>query len=451
MHDLTVQRYAGDVDLLALGWLNPGRYPFLLQSAAQGPGAQFDILFACPQETLTLSADGQLSGPGAGPGGFLDSFDRWWRDEQHTDPVNARLPFRGGWFVYLGYELAQEIEPGLTLSRQDQLPIAFATRIPVAVLRDHAANRIDVIAETDHAHQIDTVIADLDRAAAMPTYRPTPAPVTAVTEDDPQIYLDAIAQAKQYIAAGDIFQANLSRRWHAHLKQAVEPADLYARLRETNPGPFSALVQHSDMTLISSSPERLVRRTGRQVETRPIAGTRPRNDSADDIEATRQALLDSQKDRAEHVMLIDLERNDLGRVCKGGTVEVSEFMVVESYSHVHHIVSNVRGEAREDLTPGDLIRAVFPGGTITGCPKVRCMEIIQELEGRARSAYTGSIGYVNHNGDCDFNILIRTMLLVNGQIEVDAGSGIVADSDPDSELEETRAKAKGLLLALQDQ
>jgi anthranilate synthase component 1 len=450
MSKLIVQHYPHTVDLLGLSWLRRDRYPFLLQSAATGPDARYDILFAYPGETLSMDAKGRLTGPGAPADGFLDALDSWWQDTQSAPGVEDDLPFTGGWFVYLGYELAQEIEPGLKLNKTDELPVAFATRIPVAVIHDRLKQRTSIVAEEGYAAELNSVAEDLDYIASIPTFTPTPAPVYGVTEEPPEKYLEVISKAKDYIRKGDIFQANLSRRWKARLKSQVHPGDLYARLRETNPGPFSALVLRDDFVLISSSPERLIRRRGDQIDTRPIAGTRPRNDATEDINATREALLASQKDRAEHVMLIDLERNDLGRVCTSGSVHVSEFMAIESYSHVHHIVSNVRGTARPELTPGDLIRAVFPGGTITGCPKVRCMEIIQELEGRARNAYTGSIGFLNRNGDCDFNILIRTMILRDDEIDVDAGSGIVADSDPMAELAETRAKAKGLLLALQD-
>jgi anthranilate synthase component 1 len=200
--------------------------------------------------------------------------------------------------------------------------------------------------------------------------------------------------------------------------------------------------------IVSSSPERLVSVQGRSVETRPIAGTRPRSDNMAADAAWAQELMSHPKEQAEHIMLIDLERNDLGRICRPGTVQVDEFMVLESYAHVHHIVSNIRGELREDVTPGQVIRAVFPGGTITGCPKVRCMEIIAELEQEPRGAYTGSMGYINRDGSMDLNILIRTMTVAGDRIRLRAGAGIVADSVPEAELDETRAKARGLLRAL---
>jgi anthranilate synthase component 1 len=199
---------------------------------------------------------------------------------------------------------------------------------------------------------------------------------------------------------------------------------------------------------LSSSPERLVSIRGNTVSTRPIAGTRPRGATPEADAALVRSLLDNEKERAEHVMLIDLERNDLGRVCAGGSVRVDEYMSVETYAHVHHIVSNVSGLLRNDVSPIGVIRALFPGGTITGCPKVRCMEIIAELEGVGRGAYTGSIGYLNRDGSCDLNILIRTITAQGGLFKFRAGAGIVADSNPAQELAETRAKAEGLLRAL---
>jgi anthranilate synthase component 1 len=217
----------------------------------------------------------------------------------------------------------------------------------------------------------------------------------------------------------------------------------------SNPSPFSALIDMGDWKIVSSSPERLacIDQTGR-ILTRPIAGTRPRSRSGEQDEALRAALLASAKERAEHVMLVDLERNDLGRVCVPGTVRVDALMELTSYAHVHHIESTVTGRLRNDTSVWDVVRAVFPGGTITGCPKVRTMEIIRELEAVPRRAYTGSLGYINTDGTMDLNILIRSFLLKGARLDFRAGAGIVADSVPERELEETRAKAMGLLNAL---
>jgi anthranilate synthase component 1 len=434
-------------DLLSLMQAKPERYPFLLQSNASGPDlARYDILFACPGETLSLDANGGLHGPYAeSANGFLAALDNWWTNDYPDAAEQPLVPFTGGWFLYLGYELAGEVEPGLQLQHKPGMPVAFATRVPAAIVVDHDDGTAWLVAEADQPELLLTIESDLKQKRDASGNR---AGVMSVKEDPPDIFIAAVARAKQYISDGDIFQANLSRSWHAVLAPEFDPIELYQRLCKTNPAPFAGLLRHPDFTLLSSSPERLVKRKGQRIDTRPIAGTRPRTEGPNGTEDRKQELLQHPKERAEHIMLIDLERNDLGRICVGGSVTVDECMVVESYSHVHHIVSNISGIARDNVTPGELIRAVFPGGTITGCPKVRCMEIIAELEQRPRGAYTGSMGYLNRNGDCDLNILIRSMTIIGNEIELSAGSGIVADSDPQAELEETRAKAKGLLLAL---
>src|SRR5208337_2324195 len=261
----------------------------------------------------------------------------------------------------------------------------------------------------------------------------------------------AVGRALDYIGAGDVYQANLSRQWRARSGLPLDAASIYERLCAANPSPFAALLRDGDFAVISSSPERLLSIRGGLVCTRPIAGTRPRGLTPERDAALVESLLGNEKERAEHVMLIDLERNDLGRICTGGSVRVDEYMAVETYAHVHHIVSNVSGRLRDDVTPIQAVRALFPGGTITGCPKVRCMEIIAELEGAGRGAYTGGIGYLNLDGSCDLNILIRTITMRGDTLKFRAGAGIVADSNPTQELAETRAKAEGLLRALRAQ
>lgn len=263
-----------------------------------------------------------------------------------------------------------------------------------------------------------------------------------------QGYLDIVKKAKEYIAAGDIFQANLSQRVSAHIMHK-SPWNLYRILRGVNPSPFAAFVDYGDYQIVSSSPERLLRIRNRTVETRPIAGTRPRGKDRKEDALMRAELLLNEKERAEHIMLIDLERNDLGRVSAYGTVSVDELMITEDYSHVIHIVSNITGELAYEKDCFDAVRATFPGGTITGVPKVRCMEIIDELESLRRGPYTGAIGYIGFSGNTDFNIIIRTFVIKNETAYVQAGAGIVADSDPEREYGETLKKAEALIKTLE--
>ncbi len=445
---------------------HPKRYPVLLDSAAEGPLSQWSLLAALPQAQLTLSARGELKLDGhpfehsAADNQFLTTLDRLWREgreHQATRPYN--IPFGGGWLAYLGYELALEIEPKLAkfwppASLEDPRPVAFALRIPAAVL-SHIDGRAYLVAEPSvSAEQLQMIRDDLaahfeDIAEIKDGDAPEPLTVSDLQEEVPEAYLTRVSRAKDYIRAGDIYQANLSRVWKARLTHPAAIGAVYAKLRRSNPAPFAALARVGDFALLSSSPERLLRIRGKRADTRPIAGTHPRGRTAADDADLKAALIAHPKERAEHVMLIDLARNDLGRVCQGGSVRVDEYMAIETYAHVHHIVSNITGELREGVSPIDALRAVFPGGTITGVPKVRCMQIISELEQAPRGPYTGSLGFINHDGSADFNILIRTLSLWQEQLEIRAGAGIVADSDPQRELAETRTKAQGMLLALQ--
>ncbi|MCL5022454.1 MAG: anthranilate synthase component I family protein [Nitrospirae bacterium] len=260
-------------------------------------------------------------------------------------------------------------------------------------------------------------------------------------------YVEMVKRAKEYIAAGDIFQANLSQRISAYMG-GYRPWCLYRRLRAINPAPFACFADFGDYSIAGSSPERLVKVKNGIVETRPIAGTRPRGMNSREDERMRAELLLNEKERAEHIMLIDLERNDLGKVSEYGSVRVDELMITEDYSHVIHIVSNVKGVLSKSKTCLDVIRAVFPGGTITGVPKVRCMEIIDELEPVRRGPYTGSMGYIGFAGTMDLNIIIRTFVIKGGYAYAQAGAGIVADSDPGREYSETLKKAEALVRAL---
>ena len=445
-----VAQRPGISDLLALHHAFPDAFPGLLHSAvgdAERPeSARYDILFAFPRSVLSLDSDGVLRRDGEilPANDFLAELDRLHGMEAARAPAIEDTPFRGGWFLFLGYELAGQIETRLRLPRgRDDFPVAVALRIPAAIVNDHVRGETRLLAEDP---------AELARLEAMlETEMPAwPAPVTVrVREDDPQRYLAQARRVHEYIVDGDVFQVNLSRAWRGPRPAGLDAAELYRRLCRSNPAPYAGIARLPGGTVLSSSPERLLRVRKGVAETRPIAGTRPRGGSTMDDERLKTELVAHPKERAEHIMLIDLERNDLGRICRPGSIEVNEHMALESYAHVHHIVSNVRGRLRADVTPGQAIRAVFPGGTITGCPKERCMAIIAELEGEARGAYTGSMGYLNHDGDLDLNILIRTITVHDDEVVLRAGAGLVVDSVPERELEETRHKARGLLNALE--
>jgi 4-amino-4-deoxychorismate synthase (2-amino-4-deoxychorismate-forming) component I len=446
---LKIYKESGQQNLLALHQSNPQRYPFLLESVAtcgdHADSSHFDILFAFPQETLTLSNDEKLIGYSHSEGDdFLENLSQWWESKRDNNIECESLPFSGGWFLYLSYELAKQVEPHLKL-KSSTTPLAYATRIPAAILYDHKENSTYLICE-DKYDYLEQLKFDIFNIKKLSTY--SSLTLNSIQEEDENQYLESIKKVKKYIVDGDVFQVNLSRLWKVE-NSTIDAISLYQKLRETNPAPFSGLAVHNDFSIISSSPERLISVKNGLVQTRPIAGTRKREQDKVKDEALKDELIAHPKERAEHIMLIDLERNDLGRICTPGTIKVDELMILESFAHVHHIVSNVCGQLRDNILPGEVIKAVFPGGTITGCPKVRCMEIISELETEARGAYTGSMGYLNHNGDMDINILIRTITLENNTLSFRAGAGLVADSVAQLELEETRHKARGLLLALE--
>jgi anthranilate synthase component 1 len=441
--------WPGDA-LAALHARFPDRYPVLLESVAGGTGlGRYDLLLCRPGPRLELHADRRLAGPCArGARGFLPALDRWWREEsdRRTDEPPADGPFGGGWFVYAGYEFAEEIEPTLRLPKPRHAR-AIAWRMGAAVVRDRTSGLAHVCAENDAPDLAEQANADLSCVAGD---RPSGSTLSVgdVEEEAPEIFIKGVAAVLDAIGRGDVYQANLSRGWSARLAPDTSTTDLYRRLCIANPAPFAGIAALPGFTVMSSSPERLLRIRDGVASTRPIAGTRPRGQTFQADESLKRDLVLNEKERAEHVMLVDLERNDLGRICRGGTVQVDEYMTVESYATVHHIVSNVRGEPRPGVTPGEAVAALFPGGTITGCPKVRCMQLLGDLERTPRDAYTGSMGYLGLDGSLDLNILIRTLTVSGDRVEFRTGAGIVADSSPEAELEETRAKARGLLRAL---
>ena len=442
--------------LLELAARHPERYPVLLDSAAEGALSQVSLLAALPRGALWLDARGGLHTTGSLPPlaapDFLGALDGHWRHAgQGSAARPASLPFAGGWFVYLGYELALQVEPSLAAwwppaSAVDARPVAVALRIPAALLQD-ATGKSWLVAEPGVTEaELAGIRADISAATGAST--PAGAMAIATTEEDPAAYLTRIRRAQDYIRAGDIYQANLSRWWRAQLPQDCSAADLYRRLRLSNPAPFAGFAQFGEFRVLSSSPERLLRIQDRRMDTRPIAGTHPRGATAAEDSALKAALVAHPKERAEHVMLIDLGRNDLGRISDTGSVEVSDSFVVERYSHVMHIVSQVQGTVRPGLGYMDVLRATFPAGTLSGAPKVRALEIIQELEPHKRNIYGGAIGWIGWWGDADTAIAIRTAVIHGGRLHVQAGAGIVYDSDPAAEWEETMNKGRALFRAV---
>ena len=431
-------------------------YPHLCASTAQRVDVDnYSMLFSFPATCLVLGSDGRLRLDGKEISGlFLPVFDKLWASQAEPFSSYQRrfsLPFFGGWFVYCGYELVEQYER-LSLPQFDsEFPRAFAVRFRSALIYHHESKHLFALSEDDAdsslrlrrmKQDVSACRLRLDTSFRIATDQ--------LREEAEERYYTAYQRCREYIYAGDVFQVNLSRLWHVateHLLPDTAVA-LFCRLWRHNPSPFAALSIWEDKVLLSSSPERLVRVIDGRMETRPIAGTRPRSSDVNRDKDYARVLLADPKERAEHIMLVDLERNDLSKVCIAGSVIVDELMVLESYAHVHHIVSNVCGRVATSLSPGSVLSAVFPGGTITGCPKLRCIEILAELETVGRGFYTGSLGYVNHDGSLDMNILIRTLFYERGVLSFRAGGGIVADSNAEHELAETRAKARGLLHAL---
>ena len=430
-------------DITALTRAYPDRWRFLLHSAGGGhhSAARWSIAFRQTGKALMARC--------AHGSDFFEQLDACLATSQ-PEGVRSELPFLGGWFVYLGYEMAAAIEPQLDLpAAGDGIPVAYAAECGCALIHDHHLNQRWLVTESeDWRAQVKGELDALDQGRVREgESQDWEALAWQQAVDSPARFLQGVERIKSYIRAGDVFQVNLSRQWTLSAHGKVSPLAVFDRLMGSNPAPFSGLAHLPGGSVLSTSPERLIERRQDRIQTRPIAGTRPRGGSSCQDMALMEELNENLKERAEHVMLIDLERNDLGRVCVPGSVEVDELMGLESYAHVHHIVSNVAGQLRPNATSVDALRAVFPGGTITGCPKVRCMEIIAELEGAGRGAYTGAMGYIDFYQNMDMNILIRTASLNSDGIRFRAGAGIVADSDPHAELRETEAKAKGLLAA----
>lgn len=442
-----------------------GRYSFI--------GIDPFLTFKAKGNSIEIESEGGVERFGGNPFVVLkDIFNNY-----RVSPVKGVANFAGGAVGYFSYECLHYFEQVPRRAADDLLlPDIFLIFVDTVTVFDHVENKIKIIAVGDDAEEKKERICEklkfyttntsalnnlsLRRALSASEGERSNLKNGIACNDINCDFVDGevssnftrrefesiVKKAKRYIRAGDIYQANLSHRFWT--KCDVPAFELYKALRQINPSSFASFLDFGELKIVGSSPERLLKVEGRDVQTRPIAGTRPRGENPEeDLEKSLELIL-SDKERAEHIMLVDLERNDLGRVCEYATVKVNELMALEEYSHVIHIVSNVQGRLKDGFDRFDLIRAAFPGGTITGCPKVRCMQIIDELEPVARGPYTGGVGYLSFNGDMDLNIVIRTFVIKGRDAYVQVGAGIVADSDPALEYDETLYKAQALLKAL---
>ena len=417
------------VDLASFCYLNKDRYPFLLESVNHNDNNRYSILFAFPGESIVLQNFSDFN--------FLSELERQFK----SNNLITDLPFSGGWFVYFSYELIGQIEPILSKKLlTSELPIAYAVEIPSAIIIDHQSNTTYLVDQDSDQNRIDTMLKDIELIKPIPEENI----LGELSQENEDKFIRGVKACLDYILLGDVFQVNFSRQWQYKLIKEIDSVIIYHALKNSNPAPFSALIQYEDFSIVSSSPERLFSVQEGVLQTRPIAGTHPRGEGFED-EAQKEGLISHPKEIAEHVMLLDLERNDMGRVCEYGSVFVNEVMTLETYPFVHHIVSNIKGKLKEGVSIKGIVQALFPGGTITGCPKVRCMQIISELEQMTRGAYTGSLGYLSQDGKMDFNILIRSFVHTDKKLTFRAGAGIVYDSIPERELAETKHKAAGLI------
>jgi para-aminobenzoate synthetase component 1 len=433
---------------------------FLDSARVDGRLGRWSYVAAEPYLTL-VSKDGRIvSGERSFTGDPLAALQRAMAHYRLDHDPALPPPFQTGAVGWFGYDLAHHLErlphpaaddllfPDLALGFYDTV-LAFDGIERRAWLMSSGLPELTPQASMHRRKaRADRFAGLLARAAA-----PTPPPevrgeVRIGSNFTRPAYEATVARVVEYILAGDIFQANLSQRFLAELPPGLDAFGLYLRLRQRNPAPFAAYLDAGGVQIASASPERFLELRGRQVETRPIKGTRPRGATPEEDRRLGEELLGSEKDRAENVMIVDLLRNDLSRVCRDHTVLTPEICVLESFATVHHLVSTVTGELRPGLDAVDLLRATFPGGSITGAPKIRAMEIIAELEPTARGPYCGAIGWMGADGWMDTSITIRTFAIKEGKVAFQAGGGIVADSDPAAEYEETLAKARALLESL---
>jgi len=429
-----------------------GRYSFI--------GSDPFLVISSHGSEITLTGHAEKSRLDGNPFDALNHFLEVYRLDSCPSPV----PFVGGAVGYFSYDLCHFIERLPSTAVDDlKLPECYLGFYDLVLAFDNLENKAYAIStgfpelrETERIERATRRLNEVKDKLANVSSSGTGAAFTPVSSPTEQMslkggfthkgYVDAVEKARQYIIAGDIFEVNLSQRFEAEL--SITPYELYRRLRQINPAPFACYLGFDKVSVVSASPERFLRIQGDRVETRPIKGTRPRGKTPEEDEALANELLSSAKDRAENIMIVDLERNDLGRVCRFGTVKVPELAILEVFPTVFHLTSTVVGRLGEGKNGIDLLKATFPGGSITGAPKVRAMEIIDELEPTKRSVYTGSIGYLSYNGDLDLNIAIRTFLVKERKAYFQVGGAVVYDSDPEAEYQETLDKARALIDAL---
>ena len=433
---------------------------FLLESAEQGQRfGRWSFIGVAPRTVIRLEGDALTVG--GEPRAFDDPYAAVAEElsRYRVAPLAGLPPFSGGAVGLFGYDLARHAEPSIGPANPDELgaPDLALMVSDVLLAFDHFTHEVTVLAnvfvdeelERRYDEAVLAIVEVRERLSApVPRVRAAARAVPAFCSNVGAAgYVASVERAKDYIRAGDIYQVVPSQRWSAD--SPVEAFSIYRGLRAVNPSPYMYFLDFEDFEIAGASPEPLVKVTARRAEHRPVAGTRRRAATVDeDLERARELLVDP-KERAEHVMLVDLARNDLGRVCEYGSVAVDELMIVETYSHVMHIVSSVSGRLRDGVSAMDALRASLPAGTLSGAPKIRAMQILDELEPVKRGPYGGAVGYLSYTGDLDTCIYIRSAFVKDGRAHMQAGAGIVADSDADEELRETEAKARAVLAAIE--
>jgi para-aminobenzoate synthetase component 1 len=422
-------------------------------------GSQPFLIFKSQGDTNTVIQDGEVTIEVGNP---FDVLKRYL-DTYRLDSPPTTVPCTGGAVGYFSYDLCHFIEQLPSRSKNDLcLPECCLGFYDLILIFDNFFKRTFIVStgfpEIEEKTRIAKARERLDKLKnEIEHYKPVKHFVglkkypeaknisltVNFTHDE---YLRAVSKARQYIIDGDIFEVNLSQRFESELTS--HPYELYCRLRQINPAPFAAYMDFGDISIVSSSPERFLNLNGNRVETRPIKGTIRRGKTPEEDRANANRLLGSLKDRAENMMIVDLERNDLGKVCRFGTVKVTELAILETYPTVFHLTSTVVGQLKEDVNRIDLLKATFPGGSITGAPKIRSMEIIDELEPTRRGLYTGSLGYLSFNGNMDLNIAIRTFLVKDNKVYFQLGGAVVYDSEPESEYQETLDKGRALFRSI---